>query len=72
MNEYLKELIKNSKEKNIKDFSAYVYLSLQKEIDSKKKKVDKNKYIKIRQSVLNYIFANERAITSELRKNKNK
>ena len=70
MNNQLKPLIKNFKGKDFKDFALYVYSTLQKEIDSKKKKQDKDKYIKIRQSVLNYIIANERAISVELNKKK--
>lgn len=68
MIDYLKPLIKQFKGKHFNDFAEYVYLSFQKEIDSKKKKQDKDKYIKIRQSVLNYIIANERAISVELNK----
>jgi len=68
MNNQLKPLIKNFKGKDFKDFALYVYSTLQKEIDLKKKNQDKDKYIKIRQSVLNYIIANERAISVELNK----
>ena len=68
MNNQLKPLIQNFKGKDFKDFAVYVYATMQKEIDSKKKKQDKDKYIKIRQSVLNYIIANERAISVELNK----
>jgi hypothetical protein len=68
MNSQIKSLIKDFKGKDFKDFAAYVYMTLQKEIDSKKKKHDKNKYIKINQSILNYIVANERAIVFELNK----
>jgi len=70
MNNQLKPLIKNFKGKDFKDFALYVYSTLQKEIDLKKKNQDKDKYIKIRQSVLNYIIANERAISVELNKKK--
>ena len=45
---------------------------MQKEIESKKKKQDRDKYIKIRQSVLNYIIANEKAIVIELRNQNHK
>ncbi len=71
MNNQLKPLIKNFKGKDFKDFALYVYATMQKEIDSKKKKRDKDKYIKIRQSVLNYIIANEQAISVELNKKSN-
>ena len=72
MENYFNPLIKDFKGNDFKDFALYVYASMQKEIDSKKKKQDKDKYIKIRQSVLNYIIANERAIVTELRKKNRK
>jgi len=72
MKEYLQKLIQDFKGKDFKDFAGYVYITLQKESDAQRKKVDKDKYIKIRKSILGYIVSNERAITSELRKNKNK
>lgn len=67
MDKYLQSLIKDFKGKDIKEFAAYVYMTLQKQIDVSKGK-QKNKYIEIRDSILNYIFSNERAIVSELRK----
>lgn len=72
MKKYLDLLIKNFKGKDFSDFALYVYATLQKEIESKKKKQDKDKYIKIRQSVLNYIIANEKAIVIELRNQNHK
>lgn len=72
MENYINPLIKSFKGNDFKDFALYVYTSMQKEIDSKKKKQDKDKYIKIRQSVLNYIIANERAIVTELKKQNRK
>jgi predicted transcriptional regulator len=71
MDIYIKPLIKDFKGKNFKDFALFVNAKMKKEIDSRKKKQDKDKYIKIRQNVLNYIIANERAISIELNK-KNK
>lgn len=68
MNEYLKHLIKNFPEKDFKNFTGYVYSTLQREIDLQKSKVDKDKYIKIRKSILGYIVSNERTIASEFRK----
>lgn len=67
MDQYLQTLIKDFKGGDLKDFSAYIYTTLQKKIDVSKGK-HKNKYIKIRDSILNYIFSNERAIVSELHK----
>jgi hypothetical protein len=69
MIDYIKPLIEKFKGKKFNDFFEYVYLTFQKEIDLKKKKQDKDKYIKIRQSILKYIIANERAISVELNKN---
>jgi hypothetical protein len=61
--------MQNYGQKDFKNFAAYVYTTLQKEIDVSKGK-QKDKYIKVRKSILSYIFSNERVITSELRKNK--
>jgi len=69
---YIKSLITDFGGKDFKFFTMYVYNTLEKKIDQHKKKVDRDKYIKIRKSVLEYIVSNERAITSELRKNKSK
>lgn len=69
MKEYLKKIINDFNGKDFKNFAEYIYSSLQKEIDVSKGK-QKDKYIKIRKSILNYIFSNERSITLELRKNK--
>ena len=72
MENYINPLVKSFKGKDFKDFVLRVFMSMQKEIDLKKRKPDKDKYIKIRQSVLNYIIANERAIVTELRKKNRK
>jgi hypothetical protein len=72
MENYINPLIESFKGKDFKDFVLYVFTSMEKEINSRKKKQDKDKYIKIRQSVLNYIIANERAIVTELRKQNRK
>ena len=69
---YIKSLISDFGRKDFKIFTMYVYTVFQKKIDKNTKKIDKNKYIKIRKSVLEYIVSNERAITSELCKNKSK
>lgn len=72
MEEYINPLIKRFKGKDFKDFVLYVFTSMEKEINSRKKKQDKDKYIKIKKSVLNYIIANERAIVTELKKQNRK
>ena len=67
---FIKSLLKDFGGKDFKTFTMYAHSTLQKQIDKNKKKVDRDKYIKIRKSVLGYIISHEQAITSELRKNK--
>ena len=54
-----------------KDFVAYIYITFANNINYSKSQSIKNKYIKIRKDLLQYVVANERAITSEINK-KNK
>lgn len=63
------EKVRNSKD-IFKEFITYVYSTLEDKINSTKKISIKNKYIKIRKSVLQYFVANEKAITSEILKRK--
>jgi hypothetical protein len=64
---------KSTSKEIFKDFVSYVYFTIDNKINSTKKESVKNKYIKIRQSVIRYIVANEKAITSEICRNqKNK
>ena len=72
MSKFIKDLISNFKKGDFKDFAAYVYKTMENKISSSKQQSIKNKYIKIRQSVLQYIIANEKAITLELRKKNTK
>ena len=72
MNQYIKELLnsfesstKNKKQK-YNDFLAHVYTTFDKKISLCKKDKEMNKYKKMRNSVLSYIVANERAIKSEI------
>lgn len=67
MEKYIQTLIQSFNGKNYKDFIQYVYFSFE---GKKDKQVDK--YKKIRQSVLNYIIANEKAIVAELKKKNSK
>jgi len=70
MNDYLKELTKNFSGRDFKSFSGYVYVTLQREIDSATTKKQKNKYILIRKQILRYIVTNERTISKELQNKK--
>ena len=71
INPYIKSLIQNFKKGDFKDFISYVYFTIDNKINSTKKESIKNKYIKIRHSVLQYIIANEKSIMLSIR-NKNK
>jgi len=66
MSEYLRQLIKDFKSIDFKNFAGYVYTTLQREIDAATNKKQKNKYIVIRKQILRYIVTNERTITKEL------
>lgn len=68
MNTDIQNLISNFHGKNFNEFVTYVYSIFQGKIDSSKKKYDRNKYNKIRQSILQYIIANEKIITIEIKK----
>ena len=76
MNPQILELIqsfetdsKTTKEK-YNDFLAYVYYVFDKRISLCKTNVAMNKYKMMRTSILQYIVANERAIKTEICKNK--
>ena len=60
---------KSTSKGDFKDFVSYVYFTIDNKINSTKQKSIKNKYIKIRQSAIRYIVANENAITSEIFRN---
>jgi hypothetical protein len=65
--ELIQSFKSNSKSK-YKDFVAYVYITFDNKINCSKSQSIKNKYIKIRKDLLQYVVANERAITSEISK----
>lgn len=56
----------NSKIKKYNDFLAHVYMTFDKKISLCKTNREMNKYKKMRNSILRYIVANERAITTEI------
>ena len=72
MNPHIKELMNSfeSSTKNRKqrynDFLAHVYLVFDKNISLCKTDKEMNKYKKMRNGVLSYIVANERAIQTEI------
>jgi len=69
MSDYISELIKDYNGDNYENFTRYVYLTFQREIDVSKGK-QKDKYIKIRNDILKYIVSNRGNVTLELRRNK--
>jgi hypothetical protein len=69
MNPYIQELINDFSGKSYEQFARYVYLTLQREIDSSKGK-QKDKYIKVRNDILKYVVSNRGNITLEIRKKK--
>jgi len=70
MNDYLQKLIQDFKSRDFKHFAAYVYTTLQREIDAARTKKQKDKYILIRKQILRYIVSNQNTITTELQKKK--
>jgi len=70
MNDYLQKLIRGYDNGNFKNFAAYVYTTLQREIDASKTKKQKDKYILIQKQILRYIVTDQNTITAELQKKK--
>ncbi len=72
MNLTIKDIISSfessskSRSRRYNDFLAHVYLVFDKNISLCKTDREMNKYKKMRNSVLSYIVANERAITTEI------
>lgn len=72
MNSQIKDIIKSfespSKNRSVRynDFLAHIYMIFDKKISLCKTDKEMNKYKKMRNSVLRYIVANERAITTEI------
>ena len=76
MNPQILELIQSfetdavTPRKKYNEFLAHVYYIFDKRISLCKANAAMNKYKKMRMSILRYIVANERAITTEICKNK--
>ena len=69
MNPYIKELIEDFNGTNYEQFVKYIYMTLQREIDSYKGK-EKNKYIKIRNDMLRYVTSNRGSVSLALSRNR--
>ena len=48
------------------DFLFHVFTTIDKKITSEKRKRNQDKYIIMRQNLINYLIANERKVTSKL------
>jgi len=70
MDKYLQKLIQGYDNRAFKHFAAYIYTTLQREIDASKTKKQKDKYILIRKQILRYIVTNQNTVTKELQKKK--
>ena len=73
MNKELKQLLKNFEsnstgKERFSDFIINCYLAFDDRVNSKKSGKSINKYDIVRQHLINYLIANERAITLELSK----
>jgi hypothetical protein len=67
VDEYIEEFVKNQKGITFNDFMKYFYSSFDAKIEDEKKKLLKNKYIKMRKSILQYIFANKIFISNRIK-----
>jgi hypothetical protein len=67
VDEYIEEFVKNQKGITFNDFMKYFYSSFDVKIEDEKKKLLKNKYIKMRKSILQYIFANKIFISNRIK-----
>ena len=48
------------------DFLYHCFITIEKLIDSEKRKRKKDKYVIMRQNLINYLIANERSVTMKL------
>jgi hypothetical protein len=67
VNEYISEFIKNEKGITFNDFMKYFYFSFDEKIKNEKKKLLKNKYIKMRRSILQYILSKKVLINNRIK-----
>lgn len=70
LNPIIKEFVKVSSDRTFENFLAYFYSKIEDKIKQNKQQSIKDKYIKIRQSALQYIIVNKNIITIELCKKK--
>jgi hypothetical protein len=68
VNDYIAEFIKNEKKLTFGDFLKYFYFSFDEKIKKEKKEIIKNKYIKMRKSILQYILSNKILINNIIKK----
>jgi len=68
VNDYIAEFIKTEKKLTFNDFLKYFYFSFDEKIKKEKKEIIKNKYIKMRKSILQYILSNKILINNIIKK----
>jgi hypothetical protein len=67
VDEYIEEFIMNEKKITFNDFIKYFYFSFDKKIKNEKKKLLKDKYIKMRKSILKYFSRNKVSISNRIK-----
>jgi ATP-dependent Lon protease len=71
LNDIIKQFTKDSSVRTFENFLAYFYAKIEDKLKQTKQQSIKDKYIKIRQSALQYIIANKNTITIEICKKRN-
>jgi hypothetical protein len=68
IDEYVNSFIRDEKGITFNDFMKYFYFGFDKRINNEKSKSLKNKYIKMRQSIIKYIVDNKRLIINQIKR----
>jgi hypothetical protein len=72
IDEYISSFINDERGISFNDFIKYFYFGFDKRIKNEKNKSLKNKYIKMRQSILKYIVDNKRLINNQIQRKVNR
>lgn len=72
IDQYISSFINDEKGITFNDFIKYFYFGFDKRIKNEKNKSLKNKYIKMRQSILKYIVDNKRLIINQIQRKVNR
>ena len=68
INQFIKTFETNSKNRKqiFNDFLYHCFITIESLINSEKRKRKKDKYVIMRQNLINYLIANEKSVTSKL------